>query len=113
MPKAGRLPRFRIRQRDSYHVIRFCQSPDTPKRNAASLEFSRRRETRFVTALGVSPSNRIWMFRYLTSYRFYTLAKVGFALAYLWYIWDFFWIHVALWNQMSLLLFDPSHTSSA
>jgi hypothetical protein len=45
------------------------------------------------------------MFRYLTSYRFYTLAKIGFGLAYLWYIWDFFWIHAALWNgQLGLLL---------
>jgi hypothetical protein len=55
-------------------------------------------------------SNRICMFRYLTSYRFYTLAKIGFGLAYLWYIWDFFWIHVAVWNQLNLLLFDPSNT---
>ena len=45
------------------------------------------------------------MFRYLTSYRFYTLAKIGFGLAYLWYIWDFFWIHFAIWNsQLGLLL---------
>ncbi len=51
------------------------------------------------------------MFRYLTSYRFYTLAKVGFALAYLWYISDFFWIHVANWKQLSLLLSDPGSTS--
>jgi hypothetical protein len=48
------------------------------------------------------------MFRYLTSYRFYTLAKIGFGLAYLWYIWDFFWIHIAVWNQLNLLLFNPS-----
>jgi Vitamin K-dependent gamma-carboxylase len=48
------------------------------------------------------------MFRYPTSYRFYTLAKIGFGLAYLWYIWDFFRIHVAIWNQLSLLLSDPS-----
>jgi Vitamin K-dependent gamma-carboxylase len=54
-------------------------------------------------------SNRICMFRYLTSYKFYTLAKIGFGLAYLWYIWDFFWIHVAFWNQLNLLLFDPSN----
>jgi hypothetical protein len=47
------------------------------------------------------------MFRYLTSYRFYTVAKIGFGLAYLWYIWDFFWIHVA-WDQLSILLSDPS-----
>jgi hypothetical protein len=35
------------------------------------------------------------------------LAKIGFAAAYLWYIWDFFWIHVASWGQLSLLLPDP------
>ncbi len=48
------------------------------------------------------------MFRYLTSYRFYTFGKIGFGLAYLWYIFDFFWIHVAIWNQLSFLLSDPS-----
>src|SRR5271154_231941 len=48
------------------------------------------------------------MFRYLTAYRFYTLARIGFGLAYLWYIWDFFLIHIAGWNQLSLLLSDPS-----
>src|SRR5580658_3969258 len=48
------------------------------------------------------------MFRYSTTYRFYTLAKIGFGLGYLWYIWDFFRIHVAIWNQLSLLLPDPS-----
>ncbi len=42
------------------------------------------------------------MFRYLTSYRFYTLAKIGFSLAYLWYVADFFRIHNAIWNQLSL-----------
>jgi hypothetical protein len=47
------------------------------------------------------------MFRYPTSYRGYTLAKVGFSLAYLWYVSDFFRIHVAIWNQLSLLLPDP------
>ena len=48
------------------------------------------------------------MFRYLASYRFYTLAKIGFGLGYLWYIGDFFRIHVAIWNQLSLLLPGPS-----
>ncbi len=48
------------------------------------------------------------MFRYLTSYRFYTLAKIGFGLGYVWYIWDFFRIHVAIWDQLSLLLPNPS-----
>jgi hypothetical protein len=47
------------------------------------------------------------MFRYPTSYRFYTLSKVGFSLAYLWYVSDFFRIHVAMWNHLSLLLPDP------
>jgi hypothetical protein len=49
------------------------------------------------------------MFRYLTSYRFYTLAKVGFALAYLWYVADFFRIHVGNWDHLSLLLPDPRY----
>lgn len=47
------------------------------------------------------------MFRYLTSYRFYTLAKIGFSVAYLWYVSDFLRIHEAMWNQLSLLLPDP------
>jgi hypothetical protein len=47
------------------------------------------------------------MFRYLTSYRCYTLAKIGFGLAYLWYVSDFFRIHIAVWDQLSLLLPDP------
>jgi hypothetical protein len=47
------------------------------------------------------------MFRYTTRYRFYILAKMGFGLAYLWYTWDFFWIHVAAWKQLSLLLSTP------
>jgi hypothetical protein len=51
------------------------------------------------------------MFRYLTSYRCYTLAKIGFGLSYLWYIWDFFRIHLAIWNQLSLLLPDPGYLS--
>src|SRR5580692_5340439 len=49
------------------------------------------------------------MFRYLTSYRFYTLAKIGFSAAYLWFVSDFFRIHVAIWDQLSLLLPDPRH----
>jgi hypothetical protein len=48
------------------------------------------------------------MFRYLTSYRFYTLSKVGFGIAYLWYVLDFFRIHVAGENQLTALLSDPS-----
>jgi hypothetical protein len=47
------------------------------------------------------------MFRYLTSYRFYTSAKIGFSLAYLWFVSDFFRIHVAIWNQLSPFLPDP------
>jgi Vitamin K-dependent gamma-carboxylase len=46
------------------------------------------------------------MFRYVASYRCYTLAKIGFSLAYLWYVSDFFRIHIAVWNQLSLLLPD-------
>jgi hypothetical protein len=48
------------------------------------------------------------VFRYPTSYRLYILAKVGFGLAYLWYVWDFFWIHVALWGQLAPFLSQPS-----
>ena len=51
------------------------------------------------------------MFRYKTSYRFYTLAKIGFGAAYLWYVSDFFRIHVAVWDQLSLLLPDPAKAS--
>jgi hypothetical protein len=47
------------------------------------------------------------MFRYLTSYRYYTLAKIGFSLAYLWFVTDFLRIHIAIWGQLSLLLPDP------
>jgi hypothetical protein len=43
-------------------------------------------------------------FRYRTPYRFYTLAKAGFGLAYLWYMVDFFRIHEALDQGMSALL---------
>jgi len=46
-------------------------------------------------------------FHYRTSYRFYFLAKIGFGSAYLWYISDFFRIHLAIWNQLSLLLSAP------
>lgn len=41
---------------------------------------------------------------YLTSYRFYTLAKAGIALAYLWFIWDFFRIQLATGEGLSQLL---------
>jgi hypothetical protein len=51
------------------------------------------------------------MFRYQTSYRFYTLAKIGFSVAYLWYVSDFLRIHFAIWNQLSLLLPDPRSIS--
>jgi hypothetical protein len=44
------------------------------------------------------------MFRYRTSYRFYTLAKVGFCAAFLWYVWDFFWIRAALTGLSADLL---------
>ena len=39
------------------------------------------------------------MFRYSVAYRFYTLAKLGFCAAYLWYTWDFFCIHAGYWGQ--------------
>jgi hypothetical protein len=48
------------------------------------------------------------MFRYVTTYRFFILAKLGFGMAYLWYVWDFFWIHMAEWDRLSLLMTDPS-----
>jgi peroxiredoxin Q/BCP len=48
------------------------------------------------------------MFRYATSYRYYTLARIGFGLAYLWYIWDFFWIHAGMRKLLPLLLSNPS-----
>jgi hypothetical protein len=48
------------------------------------------------------------MFRYTTTYRFFILAKLGFGLAYLWYVWDFFRIHVADWAGLSLLMTAPS-----
>jgi hypothetical protein len=35
------------------------------------------------------------------------LSKIGFSVAYLWYVSDFFRIHIAIWNQLSLLLPDP------
>jgi hypothetical protein len=53
------------------------------------------------------------VFRYLTSYRGYTLAKVGLALAYLWFIGDFFRIHLAFWAGLSLLLPNPAAVVSA
>jgi hypothetical protein len=51
------------------------------------------------------------MFRYPTSYRFYTLAKIGFGLAYLWFVFDFFWVHEAIRHQLALLLPDPRRVS--
>jgi hypothetical protein len=48
------------------------------------------------------------MFPYLTSYRYYTLAKAGFVAAYLWFISDFFRIHLAFWDKLSQLLPDAS-----
>jgi len=36
------------------------------------------------------------MFRYLTSYRFFILAKLGIGLAYLWFCWDFFRLNLAM-----------------
>src|ERR1700735_4854085 len=38
------------------------------------------------------------MFTYRTSYRAYTVAKAGFGAAYIWYVSDFFKIHVTHWN---------------
>lgn len=33
---------------------------------------------------------------------------MGFGMAYLWYVWDFFRIHAAIWHQLSPLLSNPS-----
>jgi hypothetical protein len=43
-------------------------------------------------------------FRYQTSYRCYTVAKAGFALAYFWILWDFFRIHAALAGGLDALV---------
>lgn len=51
------------------------------------------------------------MFRYSTSYRWYTLAKLGFGLAYLWYSFDFFRIHRATWDGLSPLMSPASDIS--
>lgn len=51
------------------------------------------------------------MFCYLTSYRFYTLAKLGFGLAYLWFIGDFLRIHFAYWHGLDSLLEGSSNQS--
>jgi hypothetical protein len=39
---------------------------------------------------------RFYMTRYLTSYRFFVLSKLGLSLAYLWVCWDFLRINLAL-----------------
>jgi hypothetical protein len=46
------------------------------------------------------------MTRYLTSYRFFILSKVGLGLAYLWICWDFFRINQALGRGLRELLPD-------
>jgi hypothetical protein len=51
------------------------------------------------------------MFRYSTPYRFYTLAKAGFGVAYLWFVWDFFWIHAAIRDRLSGALPDVGQIS--
>jgi len=53
------------------------------------------------------------VFRHSISYRCYTLAKIGLSLAYLWFISDFFRIHQAYWQGMSLLLPDPGAVASS
>jgi hypothetical protein len=52
-----------------------------------------------------------WSFYYRVSYRSYMLSKVGIGLAYLWYVWDFFQIHLAAWAHPSPLLLNPSGVS--
>lgn len=61
------------------------------------------------TTAGASASSLT--FTYPTSYRCYTLAKIGFCFAFLWYVLDFFRIHLALWNKTTLLLPSASEIS--
>lgn len=42
-----------------------------------------------------------------TSYRSYTCAKAGMAAAYLWYVWDFYRIHLSIRNGLAELLHPP------
>jgi hypothetical protein len=44
------------------------------------------------------------MFRYLTAYRFFVLAKLGIALAYLWFCWDFFRLNLAMRDHLRELI---------
>lgn len=44
------------------------------------------------------------MFRYLTSYRFFILTKLGLGLAYLWFCWDFLRINLAMRNHLRELI---------
>jgi len=44
------------------------------------------------------------MMRYLTSYRFFILSKMGLGLAYLWVCWDFLRINQAVWDHLHELL---------
>jgi hypothetical protein len=46
------------------------------------------------------------MTRYLTSFRFFILAKAGLGLAYLWVCWDFLRINLAYWDHLHELLPD-------
>lgn len=57
------------------------------------------------------PSGSFATFRYPTPYRFYSLAKVGFSWAYLWYVADFYRIHLACRGDLTLLLPDPARVS--
>ncbi len=46
------------------------------------------------------------MTRYLTSYRYFVLGKLGLGLAYLWFCWDFLRINLALHDELNKLLPD-------
>src|SRR6202050_4892006 len=46
------------------------------------------------------------MSRYLTSYRFFILSKVGLGLTYLWICWDFLRVNEAVWGHLQELLPD-------
>ena len=51
------------------------------------------------------------MFSYSTSYRLYTCCKIGLGAAYLWYIYDFFQVHLAMDRGLADLLSPPSEIS--
>ncbi|HEX3801195.1 MAG TPA: HTTM domain-containing protein [Verrucomicrobiae bacterium] len=49
------------------------------------------------------------MFRYQVPYRYYTIAKFGFGAAYLWYVFDLFRIHSAIWHNAAFPISAPDN----